>query len=123
MEGIYWGVTKLEKTLLNFLCGVFKHTKKSKKFAGPKTLRQIFEHVVKISRSEISLEIDDSKTRKRFCGKFSSLPQLAAMVEWLERKENFNFLTGKATSGMKATTGKATFRLVQYYRRKWATLT
>ena len=52
-------------------------------------------------RSEISLEIDEPKTRKRFRGKSSLLPQLVAMVEWLERKENFNLLTGKATSGMK----------------------
>lgn len=52
-------------------------------------------------RSEISLEIDEPKTRKRFRGKSLLLPQLVAMVEWLERKENFNLLTGKATSGMK----------------------
>ena len=53
-------------------------------------------------RSKISLEIDESKTRKRFRGKSSLLLQLAAMVEWLEMKENFDLLTGKATSGLKS---------------------
>ena len=50
---LQWGVSKLEKTLFKFLCGVFKRKKtlfKSKKFAGPKTLRQIFEQVVQISK-------------------------------------------------------------------------
>ena len=46
-------VSKLEKRLFKFLCGVFKRKKtlfKCKKFAGPKTLRQIFEQVVQISK-------------------------------------------------------------------------
>jgi hypothetical protein len=72
------------------LCGVFKRKKtlfKCKKFAGPKTLRQIFEQVVQILKCQISLEIDESKTIKRFRCKSSLSPQLSAMVEWLEGKK------------------------------------
>ena len=54
-------------------------------------------------RSKISLENNEPLTSKRSRGKSSSWPQLAAMVEWLEKKENFNLVTGKATSGMKGT--------------------
>jgi hypothetical protein len=87
---------------------VFKRKKtlfKCKKFAGPKTLRQIFDQVVQISKClrdrKFRMKLMKPKTRKRIRGKSSLLPQLAAMVEWLERKENFTLLTGKATSGMK----------------------
>ena len=53
--------------------------------------------------SKITPDSSQSMTGKRSRGESCSWSQLVAIVEWLEKKENFNLVTGQATSGMKGT--------------------